>query len=100
VENERLEGYGVVRPCHSGWKIGPLFADTEADAGTLLDALLGQARSGDPVYFDAPEVNPVAVQLAETRGMKRVFETARMYRGDPPAIPLDRLYGVTSFELG
>ena len=33
-------------------------------------------------------------------GMAPVFETARMYAGPPPAIPLDRVYGVTSFELG
>ena len=32
--------------------------------------------------------------------MAPVFETARMYTGAPPAIPVDRVYGVTSFELG
>ena len=29
-----------------------------------------------------------------------VFETARMYRGGQPQLPLDRVFGVTSFELG
>jgi len=29
-----------------------------------------------------------------------VFETARMYKGPPPAIALDTLYGIASFELG
>jgi hypothetical protein len=32
--------------------------------------------------------------------MKMVFETARMYTGEAPALPMERLYGVTSFELG
>jgi hypothetical protein len=32
--------------------------------------------------------------------MKPVFETARMYTGPAPDLPLSRLYGVTSFELG
>lgn len=97
---ENLSGYGVIRPCHTGFKIGPLFADDAVKAETLLDALLGQAPAGAPVYFDTPEVNAAAVAMAEARGMTRVFETARMYRGEAPAIPLERLFGVTSFELG
>ncbi len=100
VDRGKIQGYGVIRPCYTGWKIGPLFADTVEQAETLLDALMGQAGAGEPVYFDTPEVNPAAVGMAEARGMQRVFETARMYKGQAPSIPLDRLYGVTSFELG
>ncbi len=33
-------------------------------------------------------------------GLSPVFETARMYTGPAPAIALDRIFGVTSFELG
>jgi hypothetical protein len=29
-----------------------------------------------------------------------VFETARMYRGGELTLPLGRVFGVTSFELG
>jgi hypothetical protein len=32
--------------------------------------------------------------------MKSVFETARMYTGEPPGVPVERVYGVTTFELG
>jgi hypothetical protein len=32
--------------------------------------------------------------------MTSVFETARMYTKRAPDIPLTRLFGVTSFELG
>jgi len=28
------------------------------------------------------------------------FETARMYTKEPPAIPIARVFGITSFELG
>jgi len=45
-------------------------------------------------------VNSEAVALAERHGMKVVFETARMYRGDRPALPLERVFGITTFELG
>ena len=40
------------------------------------------------------------MELVDRLDMNLVFETARMYLGPKPALPLDRLYGVTSFELG
>ncbi|MDD4254331.1 MAG: GNAT family N-acetyltransferase [Methanofollis sp.] len=94
-----IAGYGVVRPCFEGYKIGPLFADTPAAAEALLDGLLASVPDA-PVFFDVPEPNPAAVSLARARGMVQVFETARIYRGAPPDVPLDRVYGVTTFELG
>jgi hypothetical protein len=50
--------------------------------------------------LDIPESNPAAVALAERRGMTSVFETARMYTKEPPALPIEQVFGVTSFELG
>jgi len=95
-----LAGYGVIRRCRSGHKIGPLFADRSDLAEALFAALTSSVEPGAPVYLDTPQVNPAAVQLAERRKMKVVFETARMYKGPEPSLPLDRLFGVTTFELG
>ena len=53
-----------------------------------------------PLFLDVPGPNADAAAIAAEAGMAPVFETARMYAGPPPAIPLDRVYGVTSFELG
>lgn len=100
VENGELTGYGVIRPCHAGWKIGPLYADGPQAAERLFRALSARATPGDAVYLDVPEVNREAVALAEGHGMSVSFETARMYTGDAPALPLERLFGVTSFEIG
>ena len=94
-----LAGYGVIRPCRDGAKIGPLFADTPAGARALFAALLERAPLG-PVFLDLPEANADAVAMAREAGMTPSFETARMYRGTAPALPLPRLYGVSSFELG
>lgn len=95
----RLAGYGLLRPCRRGWKIGPLFADDADIAERLLHAL-GSHAQGMPFYLDVPETNPAAVMLAEQSGMTKVFETARMYTKQAPALPLERLFGVTTFELG
>ncbi|MFA5205532.1 MAG: GNAT family N-acetyltransferase [Lentisphaeria bacterium] len=96
----RLAGYGVMRVCRSGYKIGPLFADRPAFAETLFLALKAQAPAGAPVFLDTPAVNPAAVGLAARHRMTAVFETARMYWGPPPELPVSRLFGVTTFELG
>jgi hypothetical protein len=95
-----LTGYAVRRPCREGHKIGPLFADTPAHAEALLDAMTAGLGPGEPVFLDVPLANPVAVRLAEGRGMTPVFETVRMYAGGEPRIDLARTYGVTTFELG
>jgi hypothetical protein len=98
VEDGALVGYGVVRPCREGFKIGPLFADHEDGADTLFAALC--TRAAGAIYLDVPEANKAAVALAGRNGMKPVFETARMYTGPAPAVDLSRIFGVTSFELG
>lgn len=93
-------GYGVLRRCRLGFKTGPLFADRPEAAETLFLALTARATAGAPLYLDVPEANPAAVALAERQGMTVVFETARMYRGPAPEMPIHRLFGVTTFELG
>lgn len=100
VSQGQLRGWGAIRRCASGWKIGPLLADSEAVAEALFTALAGQAALSDPVFLDLPEPNAAAQALARRHGMEPMFETARMYTGTPPAVAMDRQYGVTSFELG
>lgn len=99
VDAGRVAGYGVVRRCKAGCKIGPLFAD-DAGVATGLFRALAASMPGEVVVLDVPETNPAAVALAERHGMTSVFETARMYTKDAPAIAIDRVFGVTSFELG
>lgn len=96
----RLSGYGVIRACRDGYKIGPLFADGADIAETLFHALLGEAADSAPVFLDIPAVNSAALDLARRHAMQRVFETARMYSRERPALPLEKIYGVTTFELG
>lgn len=100
MQNGKLSGYGMVRVCRSGYKIGPLFADSLELAESLFISLKSQVKPGKPIYLDTPETNQDAIALAEKQNMKSVFETARMYKGVFPDLPLHRLFGVTTFELG
>jgi ribosomal protein S18 acetylase RimI-like enzyme len=99
VRGGRIAGYGVLRPCRSGFKIGPLFADDEEAAEALFADLSAKVPDAQ-IYLDVPEVNARAVALAERHAMKVVFETARMYTGPDPQVDLDKVFGVTTFELG
>jgi predicted N-acetyltransferase YhbS len=100
LRGSTLAGYGVVRRCRDGYKIGPLFADDPAVAESLFGALQAYVPQGAVLYLDVPEPNVAAVALAERHGMVVAFETARMYTGAAPQLPLRRLFGVTTFELG
>jgi len=94
----RLDGYAVIRPCRENAKIGPLFAHSPEVAERLFDAAV--ATADGPVFLDAPEDNGAACDLAERKGLGRVFETARMYLGPAPTLPLNQIFGITTFELG
>lgn len=94
-----LRGFGVVRPAVTGNKIGPLFADDEATAELLFQGLAATVP-GQPIFLDTPEPNIRAVALARRHGLAPAFETARMYRGPDPGLPVQEIFGITSFELG
>jgi len=96
----RLAGYGVLRRAHEGHRIGPLFADDADSARQLLSGLCAGVEAGEPVFCDVPEINPAAVALARSQGMAMVFEAARMYKGTAPVLPMGRIYGTTTLELG
>ncbi|MFI8418930.1 GNAT family N-acetyltransferase [Streptomyces sp. NPDC085479] len=102
VEDGRVTGYGVVRPSQDEARVGPLFADGPADAAALLDALAEAARGfgARAIAVDMPETNPAAARLAEERGLTPTFETARMYTGPVRPVATERVFGVTTLELG
>jgi ribosomal protein S18 acetylase RimI-like enzyme len=100
VVDGELKGYGVLRPCRAGFKIGPLFADTPALAERLFVAMRAHVPKGDRFYLDVPTPQLEAVALAQRHAMQPVFETARMYTGVAPTLPLQRVFGITTFELG
>jgi GNAT superfamily N-acetyltransferase len=91
LKDGQLTGYGVIRACRHGFKVGPLFADGEEIAETVLQGLLARAP-GAPVFLGLPESNPLALALAERRRLPQVSVTARMYTRFEPLAPLSRLY--------
>ena len=94
-----LAAYGVARPCRKGFKIGPLFAQSDDDAVRLLDTLMA-AIAGDQVQIDVPEANPAAVDLVKRFNLSEVFGCVRLYHGPAPTLPVKQIFAVTSLEFG
>ncbi|ASQ45092.1 hypothetical protein clem_02655 [Legionella clemsonensis] len=99
VSSGRLLGYGVIRACRSGFKVGPLFADSPEIAEELFLNLVFHAQ-GKAFYLDIPENNPHAKALVKRYQLNKVFATARMYLKGEPRLPIEQIYGITTFELG
>lgn len=99
MKDGHLIGYGVLRSCHKGFKIGPLFADNEDIAKEIFIGLSSKTE-GAPLFFDVPEVNAQAMDMAKSFHLKPEFETVRMYTSEPPKQALGKVYGITTFELG
>lgn len=98
-EGGELRGYGYLRPCRVEYKIGPLFADDPEQAEKLFVALRADAGKS-PFFLDTPGNNPEAGELALRHGMKKTFETVRMYSGGVARWDAEKVFGITSFELG
>lgn len=94
MRDDEVAGYMVVRRCRMGHKIGPLSAKDIKTAIDLLGAIQGQ------VQIDVPTYQTALLAELEGRGFSAQFETARMYRGTPRPISRDRIFAVTSLELG
>lgn len=95
-----LAGYATIRECRSGYKIGPLFADTQQIAQGLFEQLCSGLPKGSEISLDVPQANAGAGKLVEQYGLQAAFETARMYRGPIEEPSSSKIFGITTFELG
>ncbi|TGQ83654.1 GNAT family N-acetyltransferase [Mesorhizobium sp. M8A.F.Ca.ET.207.01.1.1] len=92
-------GYAVARSCRSGFKIGPLFADDMQTALGLLEDLAGACEGGD-LHIDVPASKVDFIAALVAAGFSPTFTTTRMYKGPPPRLDANRIFGVTTLELG
>ncbi len=94
-----IKGYAIVRKVDLGFKVCPLFAEDEKIAEELYKACLNSVI-GHPLYLDVPTINKNAMHIVSMYDAHYVFECARMYYGNAPNIDMNKVYGITTFELG
>lgn len=100
LEDGNIKAYGVMRKCRDGYKIAPLYAEATEQAYELFEMFKSHAGKRENIYLDIPETNLEAITLAKEHKMTKVFETARMYTGESPKLPIHKIFGITSFEIG
>jgi GNAT superfamily N-acetyltransferase len=99
TEDGKIKGFAIMRKAYIGYKVCPLFADNPEIAEELYKACLNSAKD-EKVYLDIPVINQGAVDLVKKYNAQYVFECARMYYGKPPVMEIDKVFGITTFELG
>ena len=100
AESNPIRGFGMIRKCDRGWRIGPLFADTTSIFKAVLNYLLNQVAVNEEAFIDVPCSNTAAVQWMKDNNFEQCFDTARMYLRSPPVSNVDKIWGVSSLELG
>ncbi len=97
-EEDQIEGFAACRTSSLGMRIGPVFCSGPDEARAMILALAG--NHDGRIAVDAPLPNESAVEMLTGLGLEPEFETARIYRGGTPDLPLRELFGITSLELG
>lgn len=100
VDGGEVKGFGVVRRCGDGAKIGPLYADDPDVAMALMAALGASMPASTMLHIDVPETAAGFTDWLRQRGFVRGFETMRMYRGAAPDIDQAGVFGISTLELG
>ena len=100
ADQGQISGFGTIRQCNKDYKIGPIFCNSAKAAQAIFNALIETVLPQSEITIDVPSSNLSSMKFAEDVGLKPVFETARMVRGNAPEIDWQRVYGLTSFELG
>ncbi|MGV8135807.1 MAG: GNAT family N-acetyltransferase [Mangrovibacterium sp.] len=99
TDRGQLRGFVMIRKAVRGYRVGPLFADNATVAEELYKACLNSVP-GEFVCIDVPVTNEGAVSLVKRYNGSYVFECARMYYGKAPEIPVHKIFGLTTFEVG
>lgn len=103
VLNDKIVGFGAIRPLREGFKVGPLFAGSLDVACALFDALVATVDRAAQVFIDVPMCNDNARRLVNERQMKSMFATARMYarlNDTASLMQTSNVYGISSLEFG
>ncbi|MCL2121606.1 MAG: GNAT family N-acetyltransferase [Clostridiales bacterium] len=99
LKGGEIKGWGCMRRCRNGWRLGPVFASEYAIAEELLRHFAIKTIA-EEVSMDVPESNVQAIRLAFSMGMTPVDARLRAYKGEQIREPLEQIFGFTTLDIG
>ncbi len=99
ADGDLINGFATFRRCGTGVKIGPLHAESEDDARALL-ASCPFVAGAETSFVDVQDHSVALIALLTRQGFQPVFETARMFRGNPPETTPFAFEAIGTMELG
>ena len=103
-EHGEMAGFGFIRPCNGGYRIGPLVANKKIHAKHLI-LKLAHLKEKTITVIDSPSINSNMISIAKEIGLSRSSkdDTHLMFKGsisNKPPGNSDRHYAVFSLEIG
>lgn len=99
LKEGEIQGWGCMRRCRLGWRLGPVFAREYPYAEELVRHFAVKTIA-EEVYIDIPESNAQAIKLAFAMGMTPLDARLRLVKGEGLREPLDQIYGFTTLDIG
>ncbi len=98
--DQRLTGFGCLRRGERATYLGPVVADSTEAARELIETLLVSPPS-PAIFWDIPDQNLAAIQLAKELGFRQQRQLIRMYLGanPSPGQPLHQ-FAIAAPEIG
>jgi len=93
--------FGLMRDGERAVYLGPVTAGSSASGIAMIENLVRQCPGDRVIFWDLPDQNTIATDLALSLGFRPVRELTRMWLGDAPA-PFDpsRNFGLAEPGLG
>ena len=98
LKDGEIRGWGCMRRCREGWRLGPVFAVDYMFAEGILRHFAVKTIAED-LYMDIPENNVQAIKLAFSMGMTPLDARLRLRRGGQTQEPQDQIFGFTTLDI-
>ena len=99
LKEGEMQGWGCMRRCRDGWRLGPVFARNYNHAEELVRHF-ALSTIAETVYMDVTDGNVQAIRLAFTMGMTPWEARVKLFKGGYIKEPLDQIYGFTTVDIG
>lgn len=99
---DKIIGFGVIRPCVNGYRIGPLYAFDYKTAKHISYELMRHIDEHSQVMMDSPSANAETEKLAQKLGFTHLPEadTVAMFTKEATQITQQGNFAIASLDLG